>query len=150
MEWVTHSCTGPGSRGAKTAGDRRPARRAGFSLVETLVALSLLGVALLLTLSLIYQEPRALRRLAAHEQALGALEGTLEAVRAGLRVPAGRESVDLAALYRPEEAIAEDLVVWSEREPASAGGLYRLTLTARYRVGGQRFQRTVETLVWAP
>ena len=104
----------------------------------------------MLTLSLIFQEPRTLRRIAAHEEALRALEVTLEAVRAGRRVPPGREQVELAALYRPEESAATDLRVWTERGGAAAGGLYHLTLTARYRVGGQRFRRELETMVWAP
>lgn len=125
-------------------------RGAGFSLIETLVALSLVGVALLLTMSLIFQEPRALRRIAAHEEALRALEVTLEAVRAGSAVPPGREQVALEALYQPEEPAATDLRVWTERDGTLPGGLFHLTLTARYRVGPQRFQRTVETMVWTP
>ena len=126
------------------------ARETGFTLMETLVALSLVGIALLLTLSLIFQEPRTLRRITAHAEALRALDVTLEAVRAGRRVPPGREQVELAALYQPVEPVAMDLRVWTEREVAAAGGLYRLTLTARYRVDGQRFQRELETMVWAP
>ena len=132
---------------------RRPkhiSAKLGFTLVETLVALVLLGVAMLLTLSLIFQEPRTLRRLAAHEEAFLALEATLEAVRAGLRVPPDRQPVDLESLYQPEELIAQDLEIWTERELASSGGLYRVTLTARYRVDRQRFDRTLETLVWMP
>lgn len=139
-----------GSGEAALAAPVPPVRRAGFSLIETLVALSLVGVALLLTMSLLFQEPRVMRRVAAHEQALRALEVTLEAVRAGRAVPLGREQVDLAALYQPEEETADDLRVWTEREASSPGGLYPLTLIARYRVGGQPFQRTVETMVWTP
>ena len=107
-------------------------------------------MALLLTLSLIFQEPRALRRLGAHQQAYRALEVTLEAVRAGVRVPPGHHQVDLASLYQPEELLAEDLEIWTETEPASGSGLYNLTLSARYRVGGQRFHKHLDTLMWDP
>ncbi len=122
----------------------------GFTLLETLVALSLLAVAMLLTLSLIFQEPRALRRLAAHEQAYHAMEQTLEAVRAGRAVGSGRHLVDPAWLLLPETPAAQDLQLWSELEEESASGLFRLTLIARYRVDRRWFQRSLETLVWEP
>ncbi len=124
--------------------------RQGFSLLETLVALSLLAVAMLLTLSLIFQEPRALNRLAAHGQAYRALEQTLEAIRAGRTVPLGRELVDPDWLLLPETPAALDLQIWSDRQEESARGLYRLTLSARYRAGRQWYTRSLETLVWYP
>ena len=125
-------------------------RARGFTLLETLVALSLLAVAMLLTLSLIFQEPRTLNRLSAHGQAFRALEQVLETVRAGRVVPLGREPVDPRWLLLPDDLAARDLQIWSERQPESASGLYRLTLTARYRVGRQWYQRSVDTLVWYP
>ncbi len=124
--------------------------KAGFTLVETLVALSLLGVAMLLTLSLIFQEPRALSRLAAHEQAMRALEQTLESIRAGRAVPLGKEVVDPEWLLLPEDPAARDLKIWSERQAESGSGLYRLTLTARYRVARRWYTRSIDTLVWYP
>lgn len=123
---------------------------AGFTLMETLVALSLVGIALLLTLSLVFQEPRTVRRIAAHEEALRALEVTLEAVRAGRRVPPGRAPVELSTLHQPAASVATDLRVWTERHRSSPAGLFRLTVTARYRVGSRRFHREIETMVWAP
>ncbi len=122
----------------------------GFTLLETLVALSLLAVAMLLTLSLIYQEPRVLRRLDAHEQALQALEQVTEAIRAGRTVGSGRQLVDPAWLLLPEDPAAQDLQVWTELVEASASGLFELTLTARYRVDRRWFERSLETLVWEP
>ncbi|MCP3961529.1 MAG: prepilin-type N-terminal cleavage/methylation domain-containing protein [bacterium] len=122
----------------------------GFTLIETVVALSLLGVALLLTLSLIFQEPRTLRRLGAHQQAYRALEVTLEAVRAGMTVPPGHHQVDLGALYQPEEEVAQHLEVWTETQQTSGSGLYSLVLSARYEVDGKRYHRHLETLLWAP
>ncbi len=122
----------------------------GFTLLETLVALSLLAVAMLLTLSLVYQEPRVLRRLDAHEQALQALEQVTEAIRAGRTVGSGRQLVDSSWLHLPEDPAAQDLEVWSELVEASGSGLFELTLTAHYRVGQRRFERSLETLVWEP
>ncbi len=95
----------------------------GFTLLETLVALSLLAVAMLLTLSLIFQEPMALGRIAAHEQVYLALEQTLEGIRAGRTVPLGRQQIDPGLLLLPEEQAFSDLRIWSERTEESASGL---------------------------
>ncbi len=122
----------------------------GFTLLETLVALSLLAVAMLLTLSLIFQEPRVLRRIGAHEQAYQAMEQALEAIRAGRTVASGRQLVDPGWLLLPDDPAAQDLQIWSELVEASASGLFQLTLTARYRVDRHWYQRSLETLVWEP
>ena len=120
-------------------------------MIETLVALSLMGIALLLTLSLIFQEPRTRRRLAAHQHAYQAMEVTLEAIRAGRQVPRERDQVDLDSLYQPDETPAENLEVWTETEEASGSGeLHRLTLTAIYQVERRRFVRHLDTLIWDP
>ncbi len=125
-------------------------RRGGFSLVETLVALSLLAVAMLLTLSLVFQEPRALARIAAHEEAFRVLEQVAEAIRAGRTVPLGEHPIDPGWLRLPEQPAARDLEVWSDRWQETASGLYRLTLSVRYRAGRQWYERSLETFVWYP
>ncbi len=125
------------------------AHQGGFTLLEALVALSLLGVAMLLTLSLMFQEPRVTSRLAAHQQVLRALEETLERVRAGQAVPLGQHLIGRTPWSLPESSAARDLRIWSVREEESAG-LYRLSLVARYRVGEQWFDRSIETRVWSP
>ncbi len=128
----------------------RPLRQTGFTLMETLVALSLLAVAMLLTLSLIFQEPRALNRIAAHSEAFRALEQVLETIRAGRGVPLGRQLVDPDWVQLPENSAAQELQIFSERQQESASGLYRLTLTARYRAGQQWYTRHLDTMVWIP
>ena len=118
--------------------------------METLVALSLLGIALLLILSLILLEPQAQRRIGAHTEVLRLLEVILEGIRAGQSVPPGRRVVDVSSLAAAQEMLALDLRVWTERRDESPSGLYRLTLTARYRVADRWFDRSVETRVWTP
>ncbi|MEM7586991.1 MAG: type II secretion system protein [Acidobacteriota bacterium] len=121
---------------------------AGFSLIEVLVSLSLLGVAMLLTLSLLFQEPRALARLDAHREVLRAMEQVLEGIRAGQPLPTGREQIASSAIVLPEDGSARDVRMWAESTAESGSGLYRLTLTARYRVGTQWYDRSLETRVW--
>ncbi len=131
-----------------TASGLRESR--GFTLIETIVALSLLGVAMLLTMSLLLQEPMVVRRLEAHREVLRAMEQILEGFRAGKSVPSGRQQVDLGSISLPESAAAQDLRLWTESVEETASGLFRLTLIARYRVGNQWYDRALETRVWLP
>jgi len=121
----------------------------GFTLVETLIALVLLGVALLLGLALLLAQPRMLARLDAERQAFRAMEGTLEAIRAGAipLQPAHFEGFDLSA-GRPAPS---DLALSLDVQPVgSPPDLYRVSLRAHYSVAGKGVDQRVETLVWQP
>jgi type II secretory pathway pseudopilin PulG len=114
----------------------------GSILVESLVALVLLSVALLMGLPFLFGQPAAVRRLDAQRVAVGALDSTLEALRTGdlLLEPA-----------RIGTGTPDDPVIWVEVEPQTESpGLYRVVLRAFYRVGTQTFERQVETMVWRP
>ncbi|MEA2564454.1 MAG: hypothetical protein QOH06_5958 [Acidobacteriota bacterium] len=119
-----------------------PSRQRGSILVESLVALVLLSVALLMGLPLLFGQPGVVRRLDAQRDALGALDSTLEALRTGV-LPL--QSARYGA------GTPDDPVVWVEVEPESRpAGLYRVNLRAVYRVRNQTFERQVDTLVWRP
>ena len=122
-----------------------PSPRSAFSLLEVLVALSLLGVALLFSMSLIAQEPRIERRLAAHAEVLEVLDTLHEAIRAGMSLPLQPELLEWQDLYDPplELRVARQLTVTSEVEGLRPEGLYRVTLKARYFVGMQPVDRTL-------
>jgi prepilin-type N-terminal cleavage/methylation domain-containing protein len=116
----------------------------GFTLVETLVALALLTLALLLGLGLVLQHPRIVRRLDAQREAIHTLEATLEALRAGaIRLdsqtlrPVGSRKIDLSI----------EVKVTSASYPP---GLYRVKVRAAWKVEGHLKERSVETLVWRP
>lgn len=114
----------------------------GFTLIETLVALVLLTLALLLGLGLVLQQPRILRRLDAQREALHTLEVTLEALRAGALPLASQE-------LPPVGPRGMELSV--QVEPAGyPPGLYNVEVRVRYKVEGQSRERTVESLLWRP
>lgn len=118
---------------------RMRARR-GFSLVETLIALTILGTALLLGMSLVLQQPRVARRLDAQRRALAELESTMEALRSGaIPLESGR--------LGPSDAPA---VVIDVSPAAGPPGLYEVSLRAVYLVEGQTRERTLDTLIWSP
>lgn len=118
----------------------------GFTLVETLVALALLTLALLLGLGLVLQHPRIVRRLDAQREAIHSLETTLEALRAG-GIPLASQTL------RPTDPrkVAPSIEIEVEITPASTPpGLYRVQVRAAWQVEGQLKERSVETLLWRP
>jgi hypothetical protein len=119
----------------------KPLPQRGSILVESLVALVLLSVALLMGLPLLLGQPGAVRRLDAQRLALSAMDSTLEALRAGV-LPL--ESTRYGA------GTPDHPVVWVEVEPPQPPGLHRVTLRAVYRVRDRTFERRIETMVWRP
>lgn len=127
---------------------RRPGRESGFSLVEVLIALVLVGTALLLGMGLALQQPRIVRRLDGERQAFRAMEATLEAVRAGA-IPLQTSELDgfVTAVGTPAP---KDLKIRMQVEPADLPGLFQVTLRASYKVEQRQVEKMLRTLVWSP
>jgi prepilin-type N-terminal cleavage/methylation domain-containing protein len=124
----------------------RPGRPNGFTLLEALVALAILGIALLLGMQLLIQTPRAIRRLDAERQAFRALEATLDSLRASGGVP---EDEELSEFHTAAGTPApEELTVSVTVQPTDKPGLYHVTLIARYKVLDVSYQKRLETLFW--
>ena len=152
-------------RRATRAFRRRP--QDGLSLIEAAVALLLMGVAMLLTMALMAQEPVIERRLAAHHEALRLMEVQLEVLRSAAAVPAAGE-IDLSELVRStvvpppvvvgdvsellhsQPPAAQDLRMWAEVEALPERSLYQVTLKTRYFVGNQPFEQSLESMIWTP
>lgn len=127
---------------------RRPGRESGFSLVEVLIALVLVGAALLMGMGLALQNPRIVRRLDGEHQAFRAMETTLESVRAGV-IPLQTSELDgfVTAVGTPAP---KDLKIHVQVEPASLPGLFQVTLRASYQVEQRKVEKMLRTLVWSP
>lgn len=129
---------------------RRSGRESGFSLIEVLIALVLVGTALLMGMGLALQNPRIVRRMDSERQAFRAMESTLEAVRAGA-IPLETSKLDgfVTAVGTPAP---KDLKIYMQvDEPADAPpGLFQVTLRARYEVEGRKIEKMLRTLVWSP
>ena len=122
--------------------------RSGFALIEVLIALVLVGTALLMGMGLVLQNPRIVRRMDGEQQAFRALESTLEAVRAGA-IPL--QTAELGGFATAVGSPApKDLAIRMEVEPADVPGLFQVTLSARYTVARRQHEKSLQTLVWSP
>jgi len=119
---------------------RRLSVHSGFTLVEALLAATLLTVALLLGLGLVLQQPRIVRRLDAQRRALATLETTAELLRSGV-LP-----LQSQRLGSPGEP-----AVWITVEPAGyPPGLWDVSLRASWTMDGEMRERRLETMIWRP
>ena len=120
---------------------------AGFSLIEALVGLTLIGVALLLSMALLAQQPGVERRLAAHHEALLAMKSELEGLRSALVLPADGE---LDPAGRPPPASAESLRIWVDVEARPEPSLYEVEVLSRYAVGGKTYELKLRSMIFTP
>lgn len=126
----------------------------GFSLVEVLIALALVALALLLSLSLLWQQPRVLERLEARRLASGVLEAAMETLRAGTL--AGVSSLgpltdgEVEWEIPPGTAMPPHCTLRLSVTETAEESLFDVVLVASWRVQNRRFEHTLHTLVWQP
>ena len=127
----------------------RRSDRSGFTLVEAVVALAILGLALLLELGAQWQSRAALEGLASEASLLRHAESTVESVRAGL-VPLTSGPVDpFLAIAGGDIGSGESLALEVESTPVE--GVCLLTVQASSRGGRARPRSVVlETQIWRP
>lgn len=119
-----------------------PRLTSGFSLVESLIALLVLSVALLMGLPLIQQQPGIVKRLDAQHVALREIESTIEALRSG--------TMPLQSIHLPAKPGQPSLWVSVQPETDAPAGLYHVTVRALWKIQGRDFEKKIETLIWSP
>jgi prepilin-type N-terminal cleavage/methylation domain-containing protein len=133
----------------------RASQSSGFTLLEAVVALAILGVALLLGMALVIQLPRDVRRLDAERQAMRAMEATLEGMRAGtLPVETCEPTNNPPCLLTDFITLPDDPTVVRKLKlgidvlvtPTSRPGLYQVTLTAYYSVLNTQHKKQLQAL----
>jgi prepilin-type N-terminal cleavage/methylation domain-containing protein len=122
-----------------------PGRRSAFTLLESLVALALISVGLLLAVGIQMQQPRTLERLRARQEATRALEATLESIRAGV-VPLADGVVPVSAVGGSSRALTLRLRVAA----TPTADLWQVECEASYVVLGRLERASLTSLVWAP
>ena len=122
----------------------RAGRPNGFTLLEALIALTILGVALLLGMALVIQLPRDVRRLDAERQAMRAMETALEAMRAGALPVENSELIGFITMAGA--SAARDLGITVLVNPTPRPGLYQVTLTAHYSVLNTKHKKQLQAL----
>jgi prepilin-type N-terminal cleavage/methylation domain-containing protein len=122
----------------------RAGRPHGFTLLEALIALTVLGIALLLGMALVIQLPRDVRRLDAERQAMRAMEASLEAMRAGILPVQNSELSGFITLAGAPAA--RDLGITVLVNPTARPGLYQVTLTAHYSVLNTKHKKQLQAL----
>lgn len=120
----------------------------GFTLIEALVALMVLTLAMLLGYGFMMRQPQAMKRLDAGDEALRAIEASLETIRSGA-IPLESGMLQPVIAY-PPPTTAADLLIDLEVEPTETADLFVVNLEARYRVGRSIYRRHVQSLVWSP
>jgi prepilin-type N-terminal cleavage/methylation domain-containing protein len=129
---------------------RRPAAQRGFTLLETLVGLVLLGLVLTLVLSTFARLPAALERLWAKQAAYRTAEAVLEALRAGL-VPIAPGELELPlADFGGGEPLGTGSRLRLNVVPEPQAGLSLVRVQISYTVRGEPAEAALETLTWRP
>ncbi len=128
-----------------TGSSRRTLQERGFSLLESVVALALIGVSILVGTAFLNSMVRSSTRVQAGSELLRELEAAAEMLRAGL-VPL--ES-GIVAASGPSDRFP-DLTVTALVERGEVQGLYDVTLSARCSVAHGEASRVLVTRVWRP
>ena len=127
-------------------GSSAPRAQRGFSLVEALVALALLGLVLSLGIATLARAPLQMPEMRARGQALRGAESVLEALRAGHTFFTGDgASIDLTP---PEPIAAHDARGFVELSSAPRAGLYDVEVRVTYRTARGEHEIRLASRLW--
>jgi Tfp pilus assembly protein PilV len=121
-------------------------------LIEALVAVAIVGIALLFVVGLLAHEARLTARAAGQRDAFRLLEAALEGIRAGAVPLEDATYSDPLPPFLPVP-VRRGAVLWIEVEKAGdppVKDLWQVTATVRYRAGRDILERRVTTRMWLP
>lgn len=122
-------------------------RRNGFSLVETLAALVIFGMAILVAASFLDVQMSAARRMETRADLVRTAEIVLESLR-GQVLPLTSGKVDLSEQFPPQTAARIDTTV--QVTPQSLPDLYRVRVEVRAVVRSEEMVVAISTEMWRP
>lgn len=122
-------------------------RDRGFTLLETVLALTVFGFAIVVAAGFLDAQMSAARRLEARSDLVRAAETVLESVRGGL-LPLQSAAVDLGDEFQPLSAITVRTRV--EVRPQTLPDLYEVEVEAAAEVRGRDMVVSITTRVWRP
>lgn len=118
----------------------------GSVLLEALVALVLVGVALLMMLPLVLQDVRIASEATARREVIVAVEGTAEGMRAGaIPLRSASMSGDELPFANP---VLSGVVISIDVRPAGVPDLHRVTIVGRAPSSRRPIVRRYESLIW--
>jgi len=122
-------------------------RQRGFTLVESLAALGIFAMAVLVAAAFLQSHATAARRLEVRSALVRASETTLEEIRAGVR-PMGPANLDRGAEFGLSRGHAMRTSV--NVHPGGVEDLYRVVVVSRCAAAGAPMDVTLESMVWRP
>lgn len=143
-------CADPPPRPRTNLRPRRPSSPRGYSLVETLIALTLVTFSGLALMAVAWQLPRAMERSEAKALTLRALEGTLESLRSGLLplAPGPIPAAPGTSGLRLRSGTPLSIAVHLELAPTPIAGLSDVTLRADYVLRGRATGTRLHSKIW--
>jgi type II secretory pathway pseudopilin PulG len=122
----------------------------GFVLVEALISLTVVGIAMLLTLQLLLLDARVQSRLRAQREVLEVAETVVEFLRAE-RLPTQSVTLETDQLKALLGRQVRPMTLWLEVTPhPEVDRLWNVRLETRYQAGREIQGRTLETRIWRP
>ncbi len=118
---------------------------AGFSLLETAIALAILGLALALSLVALSRGPRFIAEQDDRQRALRAVEAALEGIRSG-STPVLVGNHEGGMFSDGDDAVPVRLAI--SETPIT--DLYRVEAAASFQIRGEERWLVVTTLTWSP
>ena len=120
----------------------------GFTLLETVAALTVFGIAVLVAAGFLDAQVQIAQRMEVRADLLRATEVVLESARGGA-VPLTSADVDLSGQYETRSGQPIDASM-KVVESVDLPGLYEVTATASTRLRGRQEAVSVTTRVWRP